>query len=271
MMEPGILPGSFSFGRGLSPWRGCDGYPRSGLRVDAASCGLLEPGLRARLPSVGTWSRLREDCTVSALTLCLDAASCGFPKEAGYANRRRRPACYLGAIRMLVGFVLGGPPGRGMARPPAASCGLTGPAMDDRSAGVLAGGAPSSDNLPDQFAIDRRATAWMARRCAVLGREARHICARAGPRPMGREPGKDARLPIAPSRTNARRQDAADAAQSPAARRAAKNKPSHHPDLHKGSRQTSNADPVTSARGRDPARWGGSRARTPGSRLPHRA
>ncbi len=54
---------------------------------------------------------------------------------------------------------------------------------------------------------------------------------------MGREPGKDARLPIAPSRTNARRQDAADAAQSPAARRAAKNKPRHHPDLHRGSRQ----------------------------------
>ena len=54
---------------------------------------------------------------------------------------------------------------------------------------------------------------------------------------MGREPGKDARLPIAPSRTNARRQDAADAAQSPAARRAAKNKPGHYPDLHRGSRQ----------------------------------
>ena len=42
---------------------------------------------------------------------------------------------------------------------------------------------------------------------------------------MGREPGKDARLPIAPSRTKGRRQDAADAAQSPAARRAAKNNP----------------------------------------------
>ena len=47
----------------------------------------------------------------------------------------------------------------------------------------------------------------------------------------------DARRPSAPSRTNPRRQDAADAAQSPAARRAAKNKPSHRPDLHKGSRQ----------------------------------
>ncbi len=35
--------------------------------------------------------------------------------------------------------------------------------------------------------------------------------------------------------------------------------------------QTSNANPVTSARGRDPTRWGGSRARTPGSRVPHRA
>ncbi len=88
----------------------------------------------------------------------------------------------------------------GWRGPPPGSCGLTGRAMDDRSAGVLAGGAPTSDNLPDQFAIDRRATAWMARRCAVLGREARHI-----------------RAPV------------------------------------------------------DPLRWGGSRARTPGSRLPHRA
>ncbi len=143
---------------------------------------------------------------------------------------------------MLVGFVLGGPPGRGMARQPPASCGLTGRAMDDRSAGVHAGGAPTSDNLPDQFAIDRRATAWMARRCAVLGREARHIRARVEPCPMGREPGKDARLPIAPSRTTGRRQDAADAAQSPAARRAAKNKPSHHPDHHRSSRQDAGVD-----------------------------
>ncbi len=116
-------------------------------------------------------------------------------------HRRRRPACYLGAIRMLVGFVLGGPPGRRMARQPPASCGLTGRAMDDRSAGVLAGGAPTSDNLIDQCAIDRRATPRLARRCAIL--ERRH--------------------------------------------------------------------PVTSARRRDPVRWGGSRARTPGSRLPHRA
>ncbi len=65
----------------------------------------------------------------------------------------------LVAFRMWVGFVLGGPPGRRMARPPAASCGLTGRAMDDRSAGVLAGGAPTSDNLHDLRAIDCRATA----------------------------------------------------------------------------------------------------------------
>ncbi len=93
---------------------------------------------------------------------------------------------------------------------------------------------------------------------------------------MGREPGKDARLPIAPSRTRRRRQDAADAAQSPAARRAAKNKPNHRPDLHSGSRQDAgvdwrirlpyasrrtrrrcanlNADTDTSARGREHVR-----------------
>ncbi len=35
--------------------------------------------------------------------------------------------------------------------------------------------------------------------------------------------------------------------------------------------QSSAAKPVTSARGWNPVRWGGSRARTPGSRLPHRA
>ena len=35
--------------------------------------------------------------------------------------------------------------------------------------------------------------------------------------------------------------------------------------------QSSNADPITSARGRDPVRPGGSRARTPGSRVRHRA
>ncbi len=191
--EPGIVPGSLEVGAAHDCAR-IHKCPRSSLRVDAASCGSPEPGLRARLPSVGTWSRLCADCTVSALTLCLDAASCGLPKEAGYANRRRHPACYLGAFRMLVGFVLGGPPGRGMARQPPASCGLTGRAMDDRSAGVLASGAPSSDNLMDQCAIDRRATAWMARRCAVLGREARHIRARAGPCPMGREPGMEAQL-----------------------------------------------------------------------------
>ena len=143
---------------------------------------------------------LRAYVTVFAFRLAYRRRVLRLPQGCRIANRRRRPACYLGAIRMLVGFVLGGPPGRGMARPPAASCGLTGRAMDDRSAGVLAGGAPSSDNLPDQFAIDRCATPWMARRCAVLGREARHIRARV-----------------------------------------------------------------------DPVRWGGSRARTPGSRLPHRA
>ncbi len=153
----------------------------------------------------------------------------------------------------------------GWRRQPPASCGLTGRAMDDRSAGVLAGGAPSSDNPADQCAIDRRATAWMARRCAVLGREARHIRAWVVPCPMGREPGKDARLPIAPSRTNARWQDVADAAQSPAARRAAKNKPSHRPDLHKGSRQDAGVDgvyehPVQAAgRGVDAQTWTGTR------------
>ena len=70
----------------------------------------------------------------------------------------------------------------------------------------------------------------------------REMRARAEPCPMGREPGKDARLPIAPSRTNARRQDAADAAQSSAARRAAKNKPSHRLDLQSGSRQDAGVD-----------------------------
>ncbi len=160
----------------------------------------------------------------------IDAASCGSHKEAGYAIDAGVLPATLVAFRMCLGFVLGGPPGRRMARQPAASCGLTGRAMDDRSAGVLAGGAPTSDNLPDQFAIDRRATAWIARRCAVLGCEARHIRARVGP------------CPIARSRTRARRQDAADVAQSPAARRAAKNKPSHHPDLHKGSRQDAGVD-----------------------------
>ena len=92
-------------------------------------------------------------------SLRIDAASCGSHKEAGYAlDAGVLPAALL-VIRVWVGFVPGGPPGRGMARPPAASCGLTGRAMDDRSAGVLAGGAPSSDNLMDQCAIDRRATA----------------------------------------------------------------------------------------------------------------
>ena len=72
----------------------------------------LEPGILARLPSNRVGLRLRADVTVSAFNLCIDAASCGLPEEAGYANRRRRPAGYLEAIRMWVGFVFRGPPGR---------------------------------------------------------------------------------------------------------------------------------------------------------------
>ena len=197
-------------------------------RSRASSPGSIEPGHTQAFARRSRWPCSRSAHRRRVLRL---AQGCWI------RHRRRRPACYLGAIRMLVGFVLGGPPGRGMARPPAASCGLTGRAMDDRSAGVLAGGAPSSDNLTDQCAIDRCATARMARRCAVLETDTPDIRARAEPCPMGREPGKDARLPIAPSRTRGRRQDAADVAQSPAARRAAKNKPGHYPDLHRGSRQ----------------------------------
>ncbi len=154
------MPGSLS-PEVLTPSRGCDG-----VRVQL--------GHRRRVLRLAQGSRIR--------------------------HRRRRPAGYLGCVPDVGRFVLGGPPGRGMARQPPASCGLAGRAMDDRSAGVLAGGAPTSDNLADQCAIDRRATPWMARRCAVLDHEARHI-----------------RAPV------------------------------------------------------DPVRWGGSRARTPGSRLPHRA
>ena len=151
-------------------------------------------------------------CTRSSLRI--DAASCGSHRDAGHGHRRRHPACYLGVIRMWVGFVLGGPPGRRMARQPAASCGLTGRAMDDRSAGVHAGGAPSSDNVTDQCAIDRRATPRVARRCAIRKRGPHHICAKARACPTRREPGKEARLPSAPSRTNGRRQDAAGVSQS---------------------------------------------------------
>ncbi len=199
-------------------------------------------GHRARLPESG------RAYAFARIAPCPRSTCASTPRPAAHTRKPDTPIdagilpAASVAFRMLVGFVLGGPPGRGMARQPAASCGLISRAMDDRSAGVLAGGAPSSDNLPDQFAIDRRATAWMARRCAVLGREARHIRARVEPCPMGREPGKDARLPIAPSRTRARRQDAADAAQSPAARRAAKNKPSHPPDLPRSSRQDAGVD-----------------------------
>ncbi len=96
---------------------------------------------------------------MSAFRLRVDAASCGLPKDAGYAIDAGVLPAALVAFRMWVGFVLGGPPGRGLARRPAASCGLISRAMDDRSAGVLAGGAPSSDNLADQCAIDRHATA----------------------------------------------------------------------------------------------------------------
>ncbi len=168
----------------------CASTPRPAARWSRASVpGSLESGEFS--PSRGChWVRVQVCASTprpAARTMMPDT-----PIDAGIL-----PATLM-AIRMWVGFVLGGPPGRRMARPPAASCGLTGRATDDRSAGVLAGGAPSSDNLPDEIAIDRRVTPWLARRCAVLGREVRHIRARV-----------------------------------------------------------------------DPVRWGGSRARTPGSRLPH--
>ncbi len=186
-MEPGILPGSHEFGHAYASAR------MSRVSAFTICASTPRPAACTRLPDT--------------------------PVDAGIL-----PATSV-AFRMLVGFVLGGPPGRGMARPPPASCGLTGRAMDDRSAGVLAGGAPTSDNLTDQCAIDRRATPRVARRCAVFDGETRHIRARAGPCPIRREPGMEARLSSAPSRIRGRRQDAADAAQSPAARRAAKTNP----------------------------------------------
>ena len=88
---------------------------------------------------------------MSAFNLGIDAASCGLPKEAGYAiDAGLLPAASV-EIRTVVRFIFRGPPGRGMqriSRPPQA---------DSRVARWTI--APSSDDLHDPCAIDRRATA----------------------------------------------------------------------------------------------------------------
>ncbi len=58
--EPGVLARLPSSGRDSASARMARA-PRSGLRVDAASCGSLEPGILARLPSSGHGLRLCAD------------------------------------------------------------------------------------------------------------------------------------------------------------------------------------------------------------------
>ena len=52
----------------------------------------VEPGFLARLPQVRTRQACAQIQRGSAFRLRVDAASCGSHKDAGYANRRRRPA-----------------------------------------------------------------------------------------------------------------------------------------------------------------------------------
>ncbi len=94
--EPGILARLPSSGRDSASARMARA-PRSGLRVDAASCGSLEPGILARLPSSGMAYAFARMTALSAFSFSIDAASCGSHKEAGDANRRRHPAgCLCG-------------------------------------------------------------------------------------------------------------------------------------------------------------------------------
>ncbi len=68
------------------PSRGYHGCPHSSVRIDAASCGLVEPGILPGSPSpvvLYAFARMSR-CTRSSLRI--DAASCGSTHEAGRCN-----------------------------------------------------------------------------------------------------------------------------------------------------------------------------------------
>ncbi len=225
--------------------------------------------------------------------LRVDAPSCGLPKDAGYANRRRRPAGCLGVIRMWVGFVFRGPPGRRGLRNiggilPPTPCARWG----NREPGVLA-------RLPPHRAGSRlRADVTGCLRSRIAHRRANRGVAR---RSIANWSGRLSDEGAPPARTPAERssiarpvrpQDAAGcraiprpggpprtnlptSGTQPRQPAGCRRRLAYPASLGKpqdaASRHKLNADPITSARERDPTRWGGSRARTPGSRVPHRA
>ncbi len=75
-MEPGILPGSLEGGddQDFARIHKC---PRSGLRIDAASCGSVEPGILPGSLEGGYAHAFARMTAVSAFNLRIDAASCG--------------------------------------------------------------------------------------------------------------------------------------------------------------------------------------------------
>ncbi len=164
------------------------------------SCARSHPGAGPPCPAPFKSDTLRPRADVTAL------ASVGTARPR--ARRRilrlallspdtltRRPprAGSVCGSRTLAGLFFGGPPGRRLARRPPASCVLLGRATDQRSAGILAGGASRSDNLADGCADHGDAQIWSTRNLT----SARQC----DPVRIGREPGKDARLPCDPSRT----------------------------------------------------------------------